>query len=116
MPLVALATSMAVVSAGSVASVPGHSRRGNVDGRVARTTIPASLAGIVTGTLAASHLPGRWLRLQFCIFLVHAAVLMLRARAPAGPPEGPPTTALRYRLTGLAIGLAASVIGRAAGW
>lgn len=114
-PLVALATSMAVVSAGSVSSVLGHSRRGNVDWRVARTTIPASLAGIVTGTLAASHLPGMWLRLLFCLFLVHVAVRMLRAKAPAGPAERPPTTALRYRLTGFSIGLAASVIGAGGG-
>lgn len=114
-PLVALATSMAVVSVGSVSSVLSHNRTGNVDWGVARTTIPASIAGIVAGTLVASRLPGDVLRVLFCAFLIWIAIRMLRAGKPGGPADVRPTTATRYRLTGGLIGLAASVIGAGGG-
>lgn len=114
-PLVALATSMAVVSVGSISSVISHHRRGNVDWTVARVTIPASLVGIVAGTLAASHLPGAILRVLFCAFLVYVAIRMLTAGAKSAGQALRPTSTLTYRLAGAAIGLAASVIGAGGG-
>jgi len=115
-PLVALATSMAVVSVGSVSSVASHRRKGNVDWQVARTTIPASLSGIVAGTLAASRLPGPVLRILFCLFLAYVALRMLRGGGAAARSAGAmPTSSLHYRLAGAVIGLAASVIGAGGG-
>lgn len=115
-PLIALATSMAVVSVGSVSSVLSHHRKGNVNWRVARTTIPASLIGIALGSTVAAQLSGVMLRALFCAFLIYIAIRMLRGKRKAGTGPGErPTTALQYRLTGGAIGLAASVIGAGGG-
>ncbi len=113
-PAVALGTSMAVVSIGSVSSVLSHWRRGNVDLAVARTTIPASLAGVITGTLATAHLPGQVLRLLFGAFLCCVALRMLAGKGRAAAAARP-TTRLHYRAAGAAIGLAASVIGAGGG-
>lgn len=114
-PLVALATSMAVVSAGSVSSVVSHQRQGNVDWSVAMTIIPASLAGIVTGTLIASRLPGVTLRVLFCLFLVYIALRMLGAGGRKDPAAVLPTRSPHYLLVGAMIGLTASVIGAGGG-
>lgn len=112
-PLVALATSMAVVSLGSVSSVISHHRRGNIDWRIVAITIPASLLGVAAGTLVAARLPGEWLRFAFCAFLVHVAVRMLRGGRVA-VAEGR-TSPLLYRLAGAAIGASAAVIGAGGG-
>ena len=114
-PAVALGTSMAVVSIGSVSSVLSHWRRGNVDLAVARMTIPASLAGVITGTLATAHLPGQVLRLLFGAFLCYVALRMLAGKGRAAAAAARPTTRLHYRAAGGAIGLAASVIGAGGG-
>ena len=114
-PAVALGTSMAVVSIGSVSSVLSHWRRGNVDLAVARMTIPASLAGVITGTLATAHLPGQVLRLLFGAFLCYVALRMLAGKGRAAVAAARPTTRLHYRAAGAAIGLAASVIGAGGG-
>jgi uncharacterized membrane protein YfcA len=113
-PLVALATSMAVVTVGSVSSVISHHRKGNVDWQVVRITVPASLCGIALGTLGASHLPGAVLRVLFCLFLIYIAARMLWG-ASAKAAHATPTQPLTYRLAGAAIGAAASVIGAGGG-
>ncbi len=113
-PLVALATSMAVVSVGSVSSVLSHHRKGNVDWRLVRITTPASLIGITLGTVTAAHLPAAALRVLFCAFLVFISLRMLRDRK-AATEKRIQTSPWLYRATGAAIGMAASVIGAGGG-
>ncbi|AVW91078.1 sulfite exporter TauE/SafE family protein [Celeribacter baekdonensis] len=114
-PLIALATSMAVVSVGSVSSVLSHNRKGNVIWQVARTTIPVSLIGIAIGSSLAARLPGGVIRVLFCAFLIYIAIRMLRGRKPGGAAASSQTGPWHYRLVGGAIGLAASVIGAGGG-
>lgn len=114
-PLVALATSMAVVTVGSVSSVISHHAKGNVAWPVVKTTLPASLTGILAGTLLAPHLPAALLRGLFCLFLVYIAQRMLRQGKAAKPDGMQATTAGQYRAAGGLIGLAASVIGAGGG-
>jgi uncharacterized membrane protein YfcA len=113
-PVVALATSMAVVSVGSVSSVWSHGKRGNVDWGVVRTTVPASLIGVAAGSLAASHLPGNLLRMIFAVLLVIIAARMLRKARP-GSEEQKATSPAIYRTVGAGIGVVGSLIGAGGG-
>jgi len=114
-PLTALATSMAVVAATSISSVLSHHRLGNVAWSVFRTTILASLLGVVLGSAVATHLPAQALRAVVAAFLLYTAWRMLRA--PAAKPgdaaaEASPTA---YRVGGALIGMAGSFIGAGGG-
>ena len=113
-PVVALATSMAVVSVGSVSSVLSHGRRGNVDWAVVKTTVPFSLVGVTVGSLFASMLSGTALRIVFAVLLVVIAVRMLRPGTPGGTAPTP-TTAGTYRAVGAGIGVLGSLIGAGGG-
>ena len=113
-PVVALATSMAVVSVGSVSSVLSHSKRGNVDWGVARTTVPASLIGVTAGSLFASYLSGTALRVIFAVLLFVIAARMLRKTA-TGRGAQTQTTAGTYRTVGAGIGVLGSLIGAGGG-
>lgn len=113
-PLTALATSMAIVSVGSISSILSHHRLGNVDWRLVKTTVPASVIGVGAGSLIATHLPGNALRWIFCGFLVIIAARMLlpeKLRAHTAIETGVWT----YRLVGALIGVAGSLIGAGGG-
>lgn len=113
-PLTALATSMAIVSVGSISSIVTHHRLGNVDWRLVKTTVPASLIGVALGSVAATHLTGDTLRSIFCGFLIVIAARMLlpeKKRADKAIETG----AWTYRLVGALIGVAGSLIGAGGG-
>jgi uncharacterized membrane protein YfcA len=113
-PLTALATSMSIVSVGSISSILSHHRLGNVDWRVVKTTVPASVIGVGAGSLVATHLPGDSLRWIFCTFLiVIAARMLLPAKSTAHPAID--TGAWTYRIVGALIGVAGSLIGAGGG-
>ncbi len=113
-PLTALATSMAIVSVGSISSIVTHHRLGNVDWRLVKTTVPASLTGVAIGSIVATHLTGGTLRSIFCGFLIVIAARMLlpeKTRADKALETG----AWTYRLVGALIGVAGSLIGAGGG-
>ena len=113
-PLTALATSMSIVSVGSISSIISHHRLGNVDWSVVRTTVPASVIGVAAGSLVATHLPGDSLRWVFCTFLIIiAAKMLLPAKSPAH--RAIETGVWRYRIVGAIIGVAGSLIGAGGG-
>lgn len=109
-PASAVATSMAVVTLGSISSVFSHHRRGNVDWGVFRVIIVASLAGVLLGSLMAPHVPGRALQVIFAVFLIVVSLRMLSAGASASSPIRPARRGA-YQLAGGLIGLAGSFIG-----
>ena len=114
-PLTALATSMAIVSVGSVSSIVSHHRLGNVDWKLVRITVPASLIGVVLGSLAASHLPGAALKWIFCSFLVVIAIKMLLPAKSTAASHAAETGPWLYRTAGGLIGMAGSLIGAGGG-
>ncbi|HEY6832130.1 MAG TPA: sulfite exporter TauE/SafE family protein [Pseudolabrys sp.] len=114
-PLTALATSMAIVSVGSISSIVSHHRLGNVDWKLVRITVPASLIGVVLGSLAASHLPGEALKWIFCTFLVVIAIKMLLPAKRTVASHAADTGPWLYRAAGGLIGMAGSLVGAGGG-
>ncbi|ACO76482.1 hypothetical protein AvCA_02210 [Azotobacter vinelandii CA] len=115
-PLVALATSMAVVSVGSVSSVFSHNKLGNVDWSIVRIVVPASLIGVGLGSLSIDLFSGTLLKWLFCIFLSIIAVRMLLPTKKKTANDAIDTTApWVYRSAGGLIGIAGSLIGAGGG-
>lgn len=112
-PTVALATSMGIVTIGSISSVTAHHRLGNIDWSAFRMIVPFSLVGVLAGSLLVTHLPAISLRLIFAAFLLFIAVKMLLARKTAGTPE--PVSDTTYRAAGGAIGFCGALIGAGGG-
>ena len=112
-PTVALATSMGIVTIGSVSSVVTHHRLGNVDWSAFKLIVPFSLVGVLLGSLLVTRLPADVLRLIFAAFLVFVAVRMLLARKKAGSSGS--VSALTYRAAGSVIGFAGALIGAGGG-
>lgn len=113
-PIVALATSMGIVTMGSVASVLSHSRMGNVDWAAVRSMAPFSVLGLVAGSAVASLIiPGGVLRWALCAIELFIAWTMLRPRKAAPPPQ--PDSLPRRRGVAALIGLSGSLIGAGGG-
>lgn len=112
-PTVALASSMGIVTIGSVSSVIAHNRLGNIDWQAFRLIVPFSLIGVFLGSLLVTRLPADALRLIFAAFLILVAIRMLLSRKGAG--EAAPVSTRIYRASGAAIGFAGALIGAGGG-
>lgn len=113
-PTVALATSMGIVTIGSVGSVLTHNRLGNIDWAAFRMIVPFSLLGVLAGSLLVTRLPADMLKLIFAAFLVFVGLKMLISRKKAGA-EVQPVSRATYRAAGAAIGFAGALIGAGGG-
>lgn len=112
-PTVALASSMGIVTIGSISSVIAHNRLGNIDWQAFRLIVPFSLVGVFLGSLLVTRLPADVLRLIFAAFLIFVAIRMLLSRKGAGKAAPIPTWV--YRASGAAIGFAGALIGAGGG-
>lgn len=112
-PLVALATSMGIVTIGSVSAVASHHRMGNVDWSLFRRIVPFSLIGLLLGSALVTVLPPLALRVIFAAFLVYIAARMLRGPKP-GAVAAEPSPA-QDRAVGAGIGVAGALIGAGGG-
>lgn len=112
-PVVALATSMGIVSIGSVSSIVAHNKLGNIDWSMFRRIVPFSIAGVLAGSVIVTWLPGAALRSIFAAFLVFVAYRMLTGRRAVGAEQ--PTGTGNMRAAGAAIGVAGALIGAGGG-
>lgn len=112
-PIVALASSMGIVTIGSISSVIAHNRLGNIDWQAFRLIVPFSLIGVFLGSLLVTQLPPDVLRLIFAAFLIFVALRMLLSRK--GTSEPAPVPARIYRASGVVIGFAGALIGAGGG-
>jgi uncharacterized membrane protein YfcA len=80
-PLIALASSMLIVAIGSVSSLREHQQKGTIDWALIRLMLPASLIGVVLGSLLVTRLPALWLQYIFAAFLLYVAFSMLKPSA-----------------------------------
>lgn len=106
---VAVATSLAVISATSVSSMLAHHRRGGVLWPVFARLVPGLAAGAVAGAFVAHALPGAVLQKIVGAGALLVAAQMLLDRQPAVQAGLPGTAALLG--AGGAIGLLSALIG-----
>ncbi len=115
-PKQAIASSLLVVGAASIAGAVQHSRAGNVDLRTGLVFGAAGMAGAHVGGRAGAYLDGTLLLLLFAAMMVLTAVALWRGRrAPTGAPAE--ARALGPLVAqGLGVGLFTGLIGAGGGF
>lgn len=118
----AIAMSLAVVGATSVAGVAGHWRSGHVNARMGLVFGAVAMLGTYVGTRMAGYLTGAAQLALFAIVMLAAAVLMMRGRV-APPPHDDDAAApfgmrrvSRIGLQGLAVGTLTGLVGVGGGF
>lgn len=81
-PVIALASSMLIAAIGSVSSLRVHHQKGTINWGLIRLMLPASLFGVVLGSLLVTRLPALWLQSIFAAFLLYVAFSMLKPATP----------------------------------
>ena len=107
--LLALATSLAVISFTAISSVRAHHAHGAVNWVMVRRITPGIIGGTLLGAWLADRLPGQFLHYFFVAFLFYAATQMLLNFKPAPHRELPGSTGLT--LAGSIIGVVSSWVG-----
>jgi uncharacterized membrane protein YfcA len=77
-PLIALASSMVIAAIGSVSSLRVHHQKGTINWGLIRLMLPASLFGVVLGSLLVARLPALWLQCIFAAFLLYVDFNILK--------------------------------------
>lgn len=111
-PVVALATSMGIVTIGLAGSVVTHNRLGNIEWPAVRRIVPFSLIGVAMGSVVVTFLPAMALRVVFAAFLVFVGVRMLLGKTK---PQPQPVSPNGLRAAGGMIGFAGALIGAGGG-
>lgn len=107
--LLALGTSLAIISFTAISSVRAHHAHGAVNWSMVYRITPGIIAGTFFGTWLASRLPNQFLHVFFVVFLFYAATQMLLNFKPAPNRELPGF--LGTSLAGGLIGLISSWVG-----
>ena len=114
-PVIALGSSMLIAAIGSVSSLRVHQQKGAINWGLIRLMLPASLFGVVAGSLLVTRLPALWLQCIFAAFLLYVAFSMLK---PASPKtallQQPPSNQL-LRWFPAVVGATGSFIGAGGG-
>ena len=105
----ALGTSLASIIFTSISSFMSHHRRGAVDWTIVRRIVPGILIGTFLGTLVASRLPTKFLKVFFCIFLYSVATQMIMNKKPKASRELPGNGGMFG--VGSIIGVASALVG-----
>jgi len=114
-PLIALASSMLIAAIGSVSSLRVHHQKGTINWGLIRLMLPASLFGVVLGSLLVTRLPALWLQSIFAAFLLYVAFCMLKpATQKSTEVQQPPSNQL-LRWFPAVIGATGSFIGAGGG-
>lgn len=114
---VAIATSLLVVGATSLAALVGHARAGNVVWRVGMIFGVFSMMGAAIGGYLAKFIPGNILLMVFAGFMILTAVMMLK-----GGSKGPVASAdtkikiPKVALEGLVVGAVTGLVGAGGGF
>lgn len=111
--MLALGTSLAIISFTAISSVRAHHAHGAINWTIVRRISPGVIAGTLLGTWLANKLPSQFLHLFFVAFLFYAATQMLLNFKPSPHRELPALSGLT--LTGSIIGLVSSWVGIAGG-
>jgi uncharacterized protein len=77
-PVIALGSSMLIAAIGSISSLRVHQQKGTINWGLIRLMLPASLLGVVLGSLLVTRLPAVWLQCIFAAFLLYVAFSMIK--------------------------------------
>lgn len=113
-PLIALASSMVIAAIGSVSSLRVHQQKGTINWGLIRLMLPASLFGVVLGSLLVTRLPALWLQWIFAAFLFYVAFSMLKPSANTAQLQKTPS-AQWLRWFPALVGFTGSFIGAGGG-
>ncbi|MBU1620863.1 MAG: sulfite exporter TauE/SafE family protein [Gammaproteobacteria bacterium] len=114
-PVIALGSSMLIAAIGSVSSLRVHQQKGAINWGLIRLMLPASLFGVVAGSLLVTRLPALWLQCIFAAFLLYVAFSMLKpASLKTAQLQQPPSNQL-LRWFPSVVGATGSFIGAGGG-
>jgi uncharacterized protein len=113
-PLIALASSMVIAAIGSISSLRVHHQKGTINWALIRLMLPASLFGVVFGSLLVTRLPALWLQCIFAAFLLYVAFSMLKPSTKTTQLQNPPSNQLLRWFPAL-VGATGSFIGAGGG-
>lgn len=123
-PKEAIATSLLVVGATSLAAMTQHARAGNVRWRTGLIFGVVAMVGAYLGGLVAGYIPGSILLLLFAALMVATGVAMLRKarkKAAAATPEAEAAheselPVLKVAIEGLVVGAVTGLVGAGGGF
>lgn len=114
-PVIALGSSMVIAAIGSISSLRVHQQMGTINWTLIRLMLPASLFGVLLGSLLVTRLPALWLQSIFAAFLLYVAFSMLKpASLKTAQLQQPPSNQL-LRWFPAVVGATGSFIGAAGG-
>lgn len=113
-PVIALASSMVIAAIGSISSLRVHHQKGTINWELIRLMLPASLFGVVLGSLLVTRLPALWLQCIFAAFLLYVAFSMLKPSTKTAQLQDPPSNQLLRWFPAL-VGATGSFIGAGGG-
>ncbi|MGY5798212.1 sulfite exporter TauE/SafE family protein [Rheinheimera faecalis] len=113
-PVIALASSMVIAAIGSISSLRVHHQKGTINWELIRLMLPASLFGVVLGSLLVTRLPALWLQCIFAAFLLYVAFSMLKPSTKTTQLQNPPSNQLLRWFPAL-VGATGSFIGAGGG-
>ncbi len=113
----AIATSLLVVGATSLAAIVPHARAGRVRWKTGAAFGAASMVGAYAAGRLSKHVPAALLLLAFgAMMLVTAAMMMRGRRAPAVDEGERETPAVKVLAQGLAVGAVTGLVGAGGGF
>ncbi|AWH96852.1 sulfite exporter TauE/SafE family protein [Dietzia psychralcaliphila] len=116
-PKEAIATSLFVVGATSLASLVGHARKGRVRWRTGLIFGAAGMVGAFLGGLAGGRIPGTFLMIAFAVMMIATAGAMIRGRKDRdGESQTHQHPLWRILLDGLVVGAATGLVGAGGGF
>jgi uncharacterized membrane protein YfcA len=115
-PKTAIATSLFVVGATSIAGTTVHARAGAVQWTVGGMFGAAAMAGAYAGGRIAQLIPGAVLLVGFGILMVVTATAMMRGRSGAAAPASPELKLGRALALGAAVGVISGLVGAGGGF
>lgn len=113
-PVIALASSMVIAAIGSISSLRVHHQKGTINWTLILLMLPASLFGVVLGSLLVTRLPALWLQCIFAAFLLYVAFSMLKPSTKTTQLQNPPSNQLLRWFPAL-VGATGSFIGAGGG-
>ncbi|MEV0592825.1 sulfite exporter TauE/SafE family protein [Nonomuraea cavernae] len=113
----AIAVSLFVVAATSLAAAVGHARAGRIRWRTGLIFGLAGMAGAYGGGLLGPHLPEPLLLTGFAVMMSATAIAMIRGRRPREPrPPGSDLPLAHVVVEGVAVGVVTGLVGAGGGF